>query len=237
MPTENEIEKYLKRSGLEYDSEDGDTYVVDISDTLFEDISSALKRYALVVDCGRYCIVSKSGNQITEQIKKNNLRLVGMLPVDLTEEIGMEEPEIGNKSNGDKGAKEKESIQSEEMFKHFAKAIDVLGKELGIGPLQNKLKENGITWSMNGDKSAIIFYVETQGGKKQPVIKIPASNLMTQNDFQQHLLNVLDFARGNAPGTFKQRKEELTKQENIVRDIARSVFPSDTSSKIASLMR
>ena len=231
MLQKNAIDRYLSRMCLEYDSDDNDTYVVD-TNGLFEQIEKDLSKHAVVIDCGRYCIVSVTGNSIKECIKSNNLKPTGMLPVDLTEDVEQEAPA---KKDPKKGPKE-ESVKSEELFRHFAKAIDVLGKELGMGPLQGELKKKGITWNMNGDSSAIIFYVETQGGNKQPVIKIPASSLMSQNDFQQQLLNVLDFARGNAPGTFKQRKEELTRQENIVRDISRSVFPSDSTSKIASLM-
>jgi hypothetical protein len=130
-----------------------------------------------------------------------------------------------------------EALDSEKLFKQFGKAMTVLGEQLGIGPIQNKLKERGITWRMGDDNDSIIFQVDNSvTGEPQPVARISKESLNTQNDFQKQLTNVLDFAMGNSPGTFDQQKEKINKQQQMVQDVSRVVFPNDESSKIASLM-
>jgi hypothetical protein len=111
--------------------------------------------------------------------------------------------------------------QPGELFKKFGQAMWALGNEIGVGPLHEVLKKKGINWKKSKDGQSIIFYVtnaETEA--PQPIARISAQSLEKPHDFQQQLINVLDFARGEAPGTFKQRQEVMRDQEKAVREIA-----------------
>ena len=141
------------------------------------------------------------------------------------------------KSSGDLLNEVAEALDSEKLFQQFGKAMRVLGEQMGLGPLQDKLKERGITWKMGDDKDSLVFQVKNDvTGEPQPVARISKESLNTQHDFQEQLTNVLDFALGNSPGTFKQQQEKLRNQQQMVQDISKVVFPNDKSSQVASLM-
>lgn len=130
-----------------------------------------------------------------------------------------------------------EALDTEKLFQQFGKAMRVLGEQMGIGPLQDKLKKRGISWKLDDDKDSLVFHVNNDvTGEPQPVARISKESLNSQHDFQEQLTNVLDFALGNSPGTFKQQQEKLRNQQQMVQDISRVVFPNDKSSQVASLM-
>lgn len=141
------------------------------------------------------------------------------------------------KANGDLLNEVAEALDSEKLFQQFGKAMRVLGEQMGLGPLQDKLKERGITWKMDDDRDSLVFQVNNDvTGEPQPVARISKESLNSQHDFQEQLTNVLDFALGNSPGTFKQQQEKQRNQQQMVQDISRVVFPNDKSSQVASLM-
>lgn len=119
--------------------------------------------------------------------------------------------------------------QPNDLFHKFAQALRVLGGQLSIGPLQDRLKEQGINWKKSDDNQAIILYVvNAQTNAPQPIARINAETLESPNDFQEQLMHMLDFAKGDAPGAFQQRQEELRNQDKVIRDVARSVNPQQT---------
>jgi hypothetical protein len=141
------------------------------------------------------------------------------------------------KASGDLLNEVAEALDTEKLFQQFGKAMRVLGEQMGIGPLQDKLKERGITWRLDDEKDSLIFQVNNDvTGDPQPVARISKESLNSQHDFQEQLTNVLDFALGNSPGTFKQEQEKLRNRQQMVQDISRVVFPNDKSSQVASLM-
>jgi len=141
------------------------------------------------------------------------------------------------KFKGDLVSEVADSLNSEKLFQQFGKAMRVLGEQLGIGPLQDRLKKRGITWKMGDDNDSLVFYVNNDvTGDLQPVARISKESLNSQHDFQEQLTNVLDFAMGNSPGTFKQQQEKIRNQQQMVQDISKVVFPNDKSSQVASLM-
>lgn len=121
--------------------------------------------------------------------------------------------------------------QPNDLFEKFAKALQVLGQQLGIGPVQDHLKRQGINWQKSGDGQHIVLYVKNATtGANQPIASISADTLMKPSDFETQLTNIMDFAQGNAPGTSKQQAETLKNRENAVREIAKAVGPQDEQS-------
>jgi hypothetical protein len=111
-----------------------------------------------------------------------------------------------------------------ELFSKFGQALTQLGNSLGIGPLQNMLEQRGIQYRKAKDGQSIILYVmNSQTNAPQPIARITASTLSKPHDFEEQLLNVLDFAKGDAPGSFKQQQETLRDQEKAVRDITKAL--------------
>lgn len=116
--------------------------------------------------------------------------------------------------------------QPNDLFNKFAQALQQLGKTMGIGPLQNKLKEKGIEYKKSKDGQAIILYVLNATTKApQPIARISADTLSKPHDFEEQLLHMIDFSKGEAPGAFKQKQEELRDQEKAARDIAKQLNP------------
>ncbi len=128
-----------------------------------------------------------------------------------------------------------EELNVQKLFAQFGKAMKVLGEQMGIGPLQKVLKSKGINWRMSDDNASLIFYTMS-GDKEQPIARISAESIGSQSEFQDQLLSMVDFAQGSAPGTLKQKQEELQKQQQLVRDISKTVWPSDDGSKVANMM-
>jgi len=130
-----------------------------------------------------------------------------------------------------------EDLNTEQLFAQFGRAMKVLGEQMGIGPLQTMLKKRGINWRMGDDNSSIVFYIKNNvTGESQPVARISSESIGSQHEFQEQLYNMMDFASGKAPGSFKQRREQIQKHEQLVRDISKAVWPTDKSSHVANLM-
>lgn len=129
-----------------------------------------------------------------------------------------------------------DELDSKDVFKQFSKAMKILGDQLGVGPLQQKLRKRGISYKLNGEKDSLIFYVKNDKGERQPIARISKSELKSQNDFQTKLEMMVDMAMGNPPGTIKSKQEKLREQQSVISDLARVVFPSDKSSQVANLM-
>jgi len=121
-----------------------------------------------------------------------------------------------------------DDAQPGDLFAKFAKSLSVLGQNIGTGPLQDQLRKQGINWKKSDDGQAIILYiVNAQTNAPQPIARINAETLAKPSDFETQLLNIMDFAKGDAPGSFKQRQAELQAQEKAVREIAKSLGPQD----------
>ncbi len=120
--------------------------------------------------------------------------------------------------------------QPTDLFAKFARALRVLGTQMGIGPLQEVLKQQGINWKKSDDgQSIILFVVNAQTNAPQPIARISAETLENPGDFEEQLTNMLDFAKGEAPGASKQKQQEIRDQEKVIRDIAQSVVPKDNT--------
>lgn len=116
--------------------------------------------------------------------------------------------------------------QPGDLFANFSTALKQLGQSMGVGPLQDKLKEKGIRYKKSKDGQAIILYViNASTNAPQPIARISADTLGKPHDFEEQLIQMIDFAKGEAPGAFKQKQEELRDQEKAARDIAKSVNP------------
>jgi hypothetical protein len=129
-----------------------------------------------------------------------------------------------------------ELTSGQDVFKQFSKAMKILGEQLGIGPLQQKLKKRGISYRLNKEKDSLVFFINNERGEQQPIARISKQNLSSQHDFQSNLEMMVDMANGDPPGTIKQKQERLREQQGVISDLSRVVFPSDKSSQVASLM-
>ena len=127
--------------------------------------------------------------------------------------------------------------QPQDLFAKFSRALKVLGDQLGIGPLQDRLKEQGIQWKKSDDAQSIILYVmNASTNAPQPIARISAETLGNPSEFEEQLTHMLDFAQGDAPGSFKQKQDQIKNQERAVRDIAKAVSPQDQEGEVAKQM-
>lgn len=120
--------------------------------------------------------------------------------------------------------------QPGDLFSRFAAALKQLGTQMNIGPLQDKLKQQGIKWKKSEDGQALIFFVingETRA--PQPVARIGSETLAKPQDFQKALSQMLDFAEGQAPGTGEQKQLEVQEKQKRLREIATQLAPQDPS--------
>lgn len=118
--------------------------------------------------------------------------------------------------------------QPKELFAKFGRALTTLGTQLGIGPIQDRLREQGIEWKQSDDGQSIIFYVVNATTKApQPIMRIGSETIDEPHEFQKELTKMLDFAKGNAPGSFQQQQELIQQQEKVVRDVAQAVTPKE----------
>jgi hypothetical protein len=118
--------------------------------------------------------------------------------------------------------------QPDDLFAKFSKALEIMGTEMGVGPLQNKLKERGIRWKKSNDGLNIILFVMNAATKApQPLATISSETLDNPTEFQEQLTNIIDMAKGQAPGSFAHQQEVIRQQEKVIRDIAQSVSPKE----------
>lgn len=118
--------------------------------------------------------------------------------------------------------------QPTDLFANFASALRELGTQMGIGPLQDQLKAQGINWKKSDDNQAIILYVvNANTNAPQPIARISAETLSKPHEFQKQLLYMVDFSRGEAPGAFEQQKAELQAQEKAAREITSALNPEN----------
>jgi len=123
-----------------------------------------------------------------------------------------------------------DGAQPGDLFQKFARSLSVLGQQMGIGPLQQQLKKQGINWKKSDDGQAVILFImNAQTRAPQPIARISAETLAKPNEFEEQLLHMIDFSKGEAPGAFKQHQAEIRAQEKAVRDIARTVSPQNQS--------
>jgi hypothetical protein len=121
--------------------------------------------------------------------------------------------------------------QPGDLFKKFSDALNIMGKTMGGISVQDQLKQRGINWENEPDGQAVRLYViNGTTNAKQPVGRISAATLEKPADFEAQLLNILDFAKGEAPGTFKQKQEEMKMQQQAAADIAKRFGPQDPNS-------
>lgn len=127
--------------------------------------------------------------------------------------------------------------QPGDLFKMFARALRVLGQRMGLGPLQERLKAQGISWKQSDDGQAIILTIKNAMTKTdQPIARISHETLQNPTDFEVQLKNMLDFATGDAPGAFQQKEQEIQDRKKAIGDIAKAVQPQDQESEVAQQM-
>jgi hypothetical protein len=119
-----------------------------------------------------------------------------------------------------------EDVQPQELIGRFMEALDSAGQKLGVGSIKAMLKEQGINIAQSKDKQALILYsINKQTNAAQPMMRIPIDSLSENSKFEEAIFNCIDYARGDAPGAFKQRQEAMRDQEGVVREIVTQVGP------------
>ena len=132
---------------------------------------------------------------------------------------------------------EQEDVAPETLFKQFARALRVLGNKMGIGPIQDKLKQQGINWKQSSDGRDIILTIRNATTQTdQPIARITYETLTNPADFENQLKSMLDFAMGDAPGASAQQEREIADRKKTVSDIAKAVQPTDQESEVAQQM-
>ena len=127
--------------------------------------------------------------------------------------------------------------QPNDLFKQFSRALRVLGQQMGLGPLQDRLKQQGIAWKRSDDGQAIILTIKNATtGADQPIARISHETLSQPNEFETQLKSMLDFATGDAPGAFAQKEIEVQDRKKAIGDIAKAVQPQDSESEVARAM-
>jgi len=127
--------------------------------------------------------------------------------------------------------------QPDEIFKTFARSLRVLGDRMGIGPLQDRLKQQGISWKQSDDGQSIILSVKNAAtGMEQPISSISYETLQNPADFEVQLKNMMDLATGQAPGAFQQQEKEIQDRKKTISDITKAVKPQDQEAEVAQMM-
>jgi len=129
--------------------------------------------------------------------------------------------------------------QPKDLFQKFGTALKVLGDQLGIGPIQERLKQQGINWKLSADGLSIILYVMNATTKApQALLRIPSEALDEPHELEEQLRNMVDFAKGEAPGALKQQQAMISAQEKAVRDVVKAFQPDkpDESDVIKGMM-
>jgi hypothetical protein len=127
--------------------------------------------------------------------------------------------------------------QPEELFKTFARALRVLGTKMGVGPLQDMLKQQGISWKQSNDGQSIILTVKNATTNvDQPIASINYETLQNPSDFELQLKNMMDLATGQAPGSFKQQEQEIQDRKKAIGDIARAIKPQSEQDEVVQQM-
>jgi len=128
------------------------------------------------------------------------------------------------------GIANQQDMQPSDIFDKFGAAMRELGSTLGIGPIQDQLKQRGINWKLSSDKQAIIFFVQNATtDAPQPIARVNYETLFKPNEFEQQLLTTLDLAKGDAPGAFSHKQEIMRNQEKAVREISRKLVQPPAS--------
>lgn len=124
--------------------------------------------------------------------------------------------------------------QPADLFQRFNAALQELGTQMGVGPLQDKLKEQGIKWKKSEDGQALIFFVKNgDTGAPQPVARVGSQTLAKPQDFQKALSQMLDFSKGQAPGEEEQKQQEVQDVQKRLREIATNMAPQDPEKQAA----
>lgn len=231
----NIIEQVLDESSIDWSvHEPSGLHLVsrdDFTPTLLTDISSRSSKPMKSLDYGNFvAIVPKDKMQVAIDIMSNfgfelksNAGQITDMPRKPKYDIDSIVEEVGDE------------LSTQQLFKQFGKAMKVLGEQMGTGPIQDMLKKRGINWRMSEDNTALIFFL-AKDGQEQRIAQVSAESIGSQNEFQDQLLNMMDFATGEAPGTFKQKQEQLRNQQQLVQDVSKAVWPTDDSSKVANMM-
>ena len=127
--------------------------------------------------------------------------------------------------------------QPQQIFKTFARSLRVLGDKMGIGPLQDRLKQQGISWKQSDDGQSIILSVKNAAtGMQQPISSISYETLQNPADFELQLKNMMDLATGQAPGAFQQQEKEIQDRKKTISNIAKAIKPQGQEAEVAQMM-
>lgn len=117
-------------------------------------------------------------------------------------------------------------VQPGDVFQKFAKALSVLGQQMGGIPLQDQLKQQGISWKKSDDgQNVVLFVTNASTNAPMAIAQISSETISKPNEFETALLQMIDFAKGKAPGAFKQEQAAMQAQEKAVREIAKAFDP------------
>lgn len=124
-------------------------------------------------------------------------------------------------SEGVHGIATASDVQPNALFQKFGAALRSLGNNLGMGAIQDVLKQKGISYKKSNDGLSLIFTVKNaQTGTDMPIHRITSETLENPNDFQESLLSMLDIARGDAPGSFQAKQTQMQDIQKSAREIS-----------------
>ena len=113
------------------------------------------------------------------------------------------------------------------LFDKFAKAISALASELQID-VKGMLKQQGIKAKESDDGLRIILYtISADTNAPVPIHQIDSGLLTDKHQFGEKLKEVIDLAKGQAPGTDKQKQEIMRNQDTAVKDVADAIVPDE----------
>ena len=117
--------------------------------------------------------------------------------------------------------------QPGDLFGKFAKAINALATELQID-VKGMLEQQGIKAKESDDGLRIILYtISADTNAPVPIHQIDSSLLADKHQFSEKLKEVIDLAKGQAPGTDKQKQEMMRNQDTAIKDVADAVVPDE----------
>jgi len=184
--------------------------------------------------------ISKSASSATSSLKKSAINPLIHMDVNKNSDTDADD-EDENEDDIDESAEKFDKALNEALdgmatptdgqpgalFGKFAKAISALASELQID-VKGMLRQQGIKAKESDDGLRIILYtISADTNAPVPIHQIDSGLLTDKHQFGEKLKEVIDLAKGQAPGTDKQKQEIMRNQDTTVKDVADAIVPDE----------
>ena len=126
-------------------------------------------------------------------------------------------------------------LQPTDLINSFYAALHAAGTELnksqGVsGSIKELLDQRNIHIGQSKDGQALIVYVNTvlNGNKHaQEMMSIPIDDLAAPDKMQKYIVNLIEYAKGVAPGDTERKMNTMREQEKLIRQAVDQYAPKN----------